>query len=98
MEQVNESDGETIVRLSGKTLRQLRSESRAYPLVEVRHVVIYVIRRELGWSLPRIGRFINRHHTSLLNSLDRVEHDAVLHKRAILLQTEFEHISNVEHV
>jgi hypothetical protein len=52
----------------------LDSESRYPSLVRPRQLAMYRIRTELGWSLPRIGKFFgNRDHTTVLHAVRSVE-------------------------
>lgn len=53
------------------TLDELRSHRKDDPmLIEARQVVTVYLRRH-GWSLPRIGRYLNRDHTTILHRLQK---------------------------
>jgi hypothetical protein len=44
------------------------------PLIAAaRHEAIWRVRRVTGWSLPRLGRFFNRDHTTVLHSVREME-------------------------
>lgn len=53
----------------GLTREQLCGEGRAKHLAWARHEMFWRLRRETTWSLPRLGRALNRDHTSLLNGI-----------------------------
>ncbi len=57
---------------AGLSLADLRGPDRSPAVVAVRDDAIWRLRR-LGWSLPRIGRFIFRHHTTVMEALARRE-------------------------
>jgi chromosomal replication initiation ATPase DnaA len=58
----------------GELLGQARSRWIAWPRFEAAHR----LRKELGWSLPQIGRRLgDRDHTTALNALKRYEEPAV---------------------
>ena len=52
----------------GYTLRNIRDNSRPRPLVRARWQIIALARNE-GFSLPVIGRAMNRDHTSIIHAL-----------------------------
>ncbi|GLQ20374.1 helix-turn-helix domain-containing protein [Algimonas porphyrae] len=66
-----------IVSAYGVSAREIcGSETYTYQCAP-RHALAYRLRTELGWSYPRIGRFIgDRDHTTAINSVGR--HHAVL--------------------
>jgi chromosomal replication initiation ATPase DnaA len=44
------------------------------PLIAAaRHEAIWRVRRVTGWSLPRLGRFFKRDHTTVLHSVREME-------------------------
>jgi chromosomal replication initiation ATPase DnaA len=44
------------------------SNRRDSHLVNARQVIVFVLRRQHGWSLTRIGHMLNRHHTTVLHA------------------------------
>lgn len=55
------------------------SEHRSWDLAQARHVAAFVLHRHLGVSLTSVGRMLGgRHHTTILNSVRRVEMDLAL--------------------
>lgn len=50
----------------GVTLEQLRSPRRAGNLSRARWAIAHVLIDRVGWSLPRVGALLNKHHTSVL--------------------------------
>ena len=59
-----------IERAHGVTLEQMQGPQRYRPIVRARWALIAAL-RERGWSLLRIGRFMNRDHTTVLYALRR---------------------------
>ena len=55
----------------GYTLRNIRNDRRQRPLVRARWQIIALARNE-GFSLPVIGRAMNRDHTSIIHALRTV--------------------------
>ena len=60
------------------------------PLIAAaRHEAIWRVRRVTGWSLPRLGRFFKRDHTTVLHSVREMEkrsaHDPELRAYMIAL-------------
>lgn len=41
--------------------------NRQQEFVKLRQFLIKILRDELGWSFPRIGRFLKRDHTSIIH-------------------------------
>lgn len=48
-------------------------ETRKSSVVRARHAVMYLLRMDLGMSLPEIGERLNRDHTSVLHGYRKVE-------------------------
>lgn len=58
----------------GVTVEEMESISRRVHIVAARQIAMYLMRTELGLSLPQIGRhFGGRDHTSVLYSVTKVE-------------------------
>ena len=51
---------------TGRSLAVLRGPRRDAPIVRVRQRIAYIA-RALGYSYPRIGMTINRHHTTVMD-------------------------------
>jgi chromosomal replication initiator protein len=45
--------------------------SRRAPVVRARDEASWRVRREMGWSLPKIGRLLRRDHTTVLVAIRR---------------------------
>jgi hypothetical protein len=56
---------------TGVTLEQLKSRSREQKLVDLRHHAFWILRTRFNWSMPKIGRFFNRDHTTALHGVER---------------------------
>ena len=54
-----------IAKHYGITVRELRIDSREPKYTAARRQLYKVLRRA-GWSYPRIGTFIGRHHTTIM--------------------------------
>jgi hypothetical protein len=49
-------------------IRAVMSQRRQKELVKARQEICWRLREETTWSLPQIGRFLGRDHTSILHS------------------------------
>jgi len=57
----------------GVTLAELRSHSRNALLVRARHAAMWAIRHQTSLSYPQIGRLFDRHHTSVMHAVARID-------------------------
>lgn len=67
--EVPQTLAELVVEMAAERavdLKALRSDSRLLELIEVRHDIA-IEARKLGYSLPAIGRALNRDHTTILH-------------------------------
>lgn len=62
-----------VAAYHGLTLAQLRGESRRAHIVAARHQAFYICHKQLCRSLPKIGRYFNRDHTTVLHGIRKVE-------------------------
>lgn len=62
----------------GVGLRELRNPCRWRSVSEARHVACYVLRELTPFSLPEIGRTLQRDHTTVMKSIQRVANSAAL--------------------
>jgi chromosomal replication initiator protein len=51
----------------------IKGHSRARPVAYARQEAVYFARKYTNMSLPQIGRLANRHHTSIIHSVQAVE-------------------------
>jgi hypothetical protein len=58
---------------SGFSECDLISDRRISSLVWARYEAIYLVKATTTWSLPQIGRFFHRDHTSVMNALRQYE-------------------------
>lgn len=58
-----------IILGANENMVRVKSADRDDHIVNVRRAITKVLRAR-GWSTPRIGRFMNRDHTSILNYLN----------------------------
>jgi chromosomal replication initiation ATPase DnaA len=55
----------------GVEAEMLRQERRDKPTVAARHAAMRRIRRQLGWSYPRIGRLFNCDHIIVMHACEK---------------------------
>lgn len=69
---------ETIVSYTAKyydlDTTQIMGTSRKGNIVIARQVSMYIIRTLTNLSLPEIGKFFNQHHTTVMHSVEKIEH------------------------
>jgi chromosomal replication initiator protein len=46
--------------------------NRRPPIATARHEAVWRVRLATGWSLPRLGRFFKRDHTTVLHSIRKM--------------------------
>jgi hypothetical protein len=89
-------------KLYNVTPAQLVGESRQHHLVEIRHLCWFLAYTRLRLTLTLIGRVFNRHHTTILHGISKVnnlmETEPVLrdHINSIDLWIDFQKASSVE--
>jgi chromosomal replication initiator protein len=55
-------------------IASIRGPRRNRPVIDIRHIAIYLARTHTSHSLPAIGRFFGgRHHTSIMHSISKIE-------------------------
>ena len=54
------------------TLVEMRSKRRAHDIAYKRHIFYYLAQKHSLASLPKIGRFMNRDHTSVLHGIKKI--------------------------
>ena len=54
-------------------LAKLKKPGRTEPLLEARQMASYLMKHELGWSFPQIGKFFNQSHTTAINGVRKLE-------------------------
>jgi len=68
-----------VAAMHGFTLAEIKGRCRQKRICQARFAVIAALRAERNrhgeprWSLPAIGRFLNRDHTTIIHALRRVE-------------------------
>jgi chromosomal replication initiation ATPase DnaA len=60
-----------VATAHGLTVSALRGPKRAADLVAARHEIWARVHDEHGYSLPRIGRFFGRHHSTILSGVQK---------------------------
>ena len=64
---------EYIARQSGVPLMDIRSNRKDYRAARMRQVVMYLARIHTDYSLPKIGRYVKRDHTSVMHGIKRIK-------------------------
>jgi Bacterial dnaA protein helix-turn-helix len=54
-------------------IADILGRNRRPPIAAARHEAVWRVRQATGWSLPRLGRFFKRDHTTVLHSLRKME-------------------------
>jgi len=62
-----------VAKRHGLTVEDLRGPERRQAAVRARHEAMAIIRAQGRFSLPQIGKFFNRDHTTVIHALRRVE-------------------------
>jgi hypothetical protein len=63
---------EAVRAVSSRTsvpVAEILGRNRRPPIVAARHEAVWRVRLVTGWSLPRLGKFFKRDHTTVLHSL-----------------------------
>lgn len=55
------------------SVEEILGPRRWEPLVQARHLAIWLAKEITGWSSPELGRYFNRDHTTILYAIDVVE-------------------------
>jgi hypothetical protein len=55
----------------GLTVEEMMAENRSPERVAIRSELYWRLRKETTWSLPRLGKYLNRDHTTLLHGINR---------------------------
>lgn len=59
-----------LVKIVGYEKHLILSKRRNVKLVEARAIIAIALRK-LGYSYPKIGNVMNRHHTSIMNLVEK---------------------------
>lgn len=62
-----------VEQITGIGARSLMDRSRHPWLVEARWVLFWIGHRRHGYSLPRIGAFMGRDHTTILHGIQQID-------------------------
>lgn len=66
------------------TRDQFKSKSRKFEIVQVRHLVVYMIRYEMGLTFREIGEILNKEVSTIIRNFqsisDIIRHDVILQK------------------
>lgn len=65
---------------------ELKSKSRKTRIVNARSVAMYLYRHMTEMPLDEIGQIFNRHHSTVVNSIEVVRRDRALVKAAIIIR------------
>lgn len=59
----------SVAESFGVTVSEIKGKSRYRTIADARHSMVQITRQELGYSMNQIGICINRHHSTIINSL-----------------------------
>jgi len=62
-----------VSRKYGIPIEDIKSRKRTKEVAAARHITIFLIRKLTDMSLPAIGKYMGRDHTTILSSLDTIE-------------------------
>jgi chromosomal replication initiator protein len=63
----------TVADFTGVSITEMVGDKRSRPVVESRHLAMYLARELTDLSLPAIGkRFGNRDHTTVLHAVEKI--------------------------
>jgi chromosomal replication initiator protein len=68
---------ETISKVSGVSVQNIRGISRDKDIVLARHVVWMILHDYKGFTYSRLGREYERDHTTIINGVNRVRREAL---------------------
>ena len=54
-------------------IADILGRNRRPPIAAARHEAVWRVRLATGWSLPRLGRFFKRDHTTVLHSIRKMD-------------------------
>ncbi|HBL85474.1 MAG: hypothetical protein A2Y17_06150 [Clostridiales bacterium GWF2_38_85] len=73
----NELTADTIIKgVSARydlSITDIKGRKRNSNIIRARNIAIHLMRSSIGMSLPAIGRFFERDHTTILNSVTNIE-------------------------
>ena len=64
-----------VSRKYGISVEDIKSRKRTKDIASARHIAIYLIRRLTDMSLPAIGKYMGRDHSTIMSSLDTIENE-----------------------
>jgi len=59
------------------SMAELLSENREGPVAMVRQATFWLLRNQTGWSYPRIGKAMDRDHTTVMHGVRRTADRAI---------------------
>jgi chromosomal replication initiator protein len=59
----------------------IAGKKRDGKIAQARHVAVYLIRTMTKLSFPDIGKALNRHHTTIMHSVEQIEHERKIDQR-----------------
>lgn len=64
---------EIVCSVFGVMAGQIMMKTRKPEIVLPRQVIMYLLRTDLGWSLPKIGKSLERDHSTVIHGVDTTE-------------------------
>ena len=72
----------TLLQKNGLRPEDLKSKKRQENIAKARHVAIYIIRNLTSLPLQTIGQIMNRDHSTIMSSIEKVEIEIKTKKNA----------------
>lgn len=79
----------TKLAVGDRDIDEVFSASRRRIIAQKRMIAMYVIERELEFSLVAIGKIFSRNHSTVISHLKKVDRDHRLHQQAISVQNAY---------
>lgn len=73
MQQKSEAIIREVAMTYGVPPKLLISNHRGEDAVRARHIVMWRLRNQLGFSYPKIGRILSRDHTTVMHGVKKVQ-------------------------
>ena len=64
---------EAVSKKYGVSIAELKSKTKVSNVANARQIAMYIMRKRLDLSYPKIGSLLNREHATVISSVDKVE-------------------------
>lgn len=66
---------ECVSKKYGVTIEDIKGRKQTSEITYIRHIAMYLMRKVIDLSLPKIGKLLDRNHATVISSLKKVEKD-----------------------